>query len=226
MQVNASYPGADAETISDTVAGPIESMINGVEDMIYMSSNSANDGSYSLKVSFEVGSDPDMNTVNVQNRVAQAMASLPEEVKRLGVTTTKQSSDMLMVVNLFSPENTYDSLFLNNYANINVTDVLARVKGVGKAALLGVQDYAMRVWLNPDSLASFGLTTGLLPRQEDILFCKVQEYLGDLEKAKRVFERRRKRMLENCVNVADWQWHMISKRIAVGPGRLTTGEST
>ncbi len=159
VKVSAAYPGADAETISDTVAGPLESKINGVEDMLYMSSNSANDGSYTLTVSFKVGSDPDINTVNVQNRVSQAMAELPEEVKRQGVTTTKQSTNMLMVVNLFSPEQTYDTLFLNNYANINVTDSLARVDGVGNASILGVQDYAMRVWLNPESLASLGLTT-------------------------------------------------------------------
>jgi HAE1 family hydrophobic/amphiphilic exporter-1 len=163
VQVVAVYPGADAETVSDTVAGPIESKINGVENMIYMSSNSANDGSYILTVSFKVGSDPDINTVNVQNRISQAMAELPEEVKRQGVTATKQSTNMLMVVNLFSPNQTYDTLFLNNYANINVSDSLARVDGVGKASILGVQDYAMRVWLNPGTLASFGLTA------EDVL---------------------------------------------------------
>jgi multidrug efflux pump subunit AcrB len=100
VNVSAFYPGADAETIADTVAGPLESKINGVEDMIYMSSNSANDGSYTLTVSFEVGSDEDINTVNVQNRVAQATSQLPEEVRRQGVTTTKQSTNMLMVVNL------------------------------------------------------------------------------------------------------------------------------
>ena len=159
VQVTASYPGADAETIADTVAGPIESKVNGVEDMIYMSSNSANDGSYTLTVSFAVGSDPDINTVNVQNRVAQATAMLPEEVRRQGVTTTKQSTNMLLVVNLFSPNGTYDTLFLNNYANINVTDSLARIDGVGKATILGVQDYSMRIWLQPDRLASLGLTT-------------------------------------------------------------------
>ncbi len=159
VQVSATYPGADAETISDTVAGPIESKVNGVENMIYMSSNSANDGSYTLTVSFQVGSDPDINTVNVQNRVAQATAQLPEEVRRLGLTTTKQSTNMLMIVNLFSPDESYDTLFLNNYANINVTDSLARIDGVGKASILGVQDYSMRIWLNPDRLASLELTT-------------------------------------------------------------------
>ena len=159
VQVSATYPGADAETISDTVAGPIESKVNGVENMIYMSSNSANDGSYTLTVSFQVGSDADINTVNVQNRVAQATAQLPEEVRRQGLITTKQSTNMLMVVNLFSPEGTYDTMFLNNYANINVTDSLARINGVGKASILGVQDYSMRIWLNPDRLAALELTT-------------------------------------------------------------------
>ncbi len=158
VTVSANYPGADAETIADTVAGPLEAKINGVEQMIYMSSNSANDGSYNLAVSFNVGSDADMNTVNVQNRVAQALAKLPEEVKRQGVVTTKQSTNMLMVVNLFSPKKTYDSLFLNNYANINVTDALARLPGVGKASILGVQDYSMRIWLNPDRLNSLSLS--------------------------------------------------------------------
>jgi len=158
VSVSTFYPGADADTIADTVAGPLESKINGVEDMIYMSSNSANDGSYSLTVSFEVGSDEDINTVNVQNRVAQATSQLPEEVRRQGITTIKQSTNMLMVVNLISPGDTYDSLFLNNYTSINLTDSLARINGVGKAAILGVQDYSMRIWLNPDKLASLGLT--------------------------------------------------------------------
>lgn len=159
VQVTASYPGADAETISDTVAGPLESKINGVDDMIYMSSNSANDGSYMLTVSFRVGTDPDIATVNVQNRVSQATALLPEEVRRQGVVTTKQSTSMLMVVNIYSPNETYNTLFLNNYANINVTDSLARINGVGKATILGVQDYSMRIWLRPDRLASLELTT-------------------------------------------------------------------
>jgi HAE1 family hydrophobic/amphiphilic exporter-1 len=158
VNVSAFYPGADADTIADTVAGPLESKINGVEDMIYMSSNSANDGSYTLTVSFEVGSDEDINTVNVQNRVAQATSQLPEEVRRQGVTTTKQSTNMLMVVNLISPDQSFDSLYLNNYASINLTDSLARINGVGKAAILGVQDYSMRIWLDPDQLTSLGLT--------------------------------------------------------------------
>ncbi|MFK5893022.1 MAG: multidrug efflux RND transporter permease subunit [Pseudomonadota bacterium] len=159
VTVSAVYPGADAQTVADTVAGPLESKINGVEDMIYMSSNSANDGSYNLTVSFEVGSNGDMNTVNVQNRVAQALSKLPEEVTRQGVTTTKQSTNMLLVVNLFSPQNSYDGLFLNNYTNINITDTLARIEGVGKAQILGVQDYSMRIWLNPYRLNSLNMST-------------------------------------------------------------------
>ena len=158
VQVSATYPGADAETIADTVAGPLESKINGVDDMIYMSSNSANDGSYVLTVSFAVGTDPDIATVNVQNRVGQAEAMLPEEVRRQGVTTTKQSTNMLMVVNLFSPKQTYDNLFLSNYTNINVTDALARLDGVGKASILGVQDYGMRIWFDPAKLSGLELT--------------------------------------------------------------------
>ena len=164
VQVSAIYPRADAETISETAAGPLESKINGVDNMIYLSSNSANDGSYNLTVSFKVGSDPDMSTVNVQNGVSQAMAELPEEVKRQGVTTTKQSTNMLLAVNLFSPNGTYDTLFLNHYANINVTDSLARIDGVGEASMRGVQEYATRIWVNPESLASLGLT-GELFRQ-------------------------------------------------------------
>jgi len=159
VQVTASYPGADAETISNTVAGPLEAKVNGVEDMIYMSSKSANDGSYALTVSFRVGTDPDIATVNVQNRVSQASSQLPEEVRRQGVITTKQSTNMLMVVNIYSPNQTYDTLFLNNYTNINVTDSLARINGVGKAVILGVQDYSMRIWLRPDRLAGLELTT-------------------------------------------------------------------
>ncbi len=159
VTVSTSYPGADAQTIADTVAEPIESKINGIEDMLYMSSNSANDGSYNLTISFKVGSNTDMNTVNVQNRVAQAMAKLPEEVKRQGVITQKQSTNMLFFVNIFSPNNTYDALFLNNYTNINITDTLARIDGVGKAQIKGVHDYSMRIWLNPNQMNSLGLSS-------------------------------------------------------------------
>ncbi len=157
VQVVAEYPGADAETIADTVAGPIETEVNGVEDMIYMQSFSSNDGRYVLNVSFRVGTNADIATVNVQNRVSQALPKLPEEVRRQGVTTTKQSTNILMIVNLFSPDESYDSLYLNNYASINIKDALGRIAGVGKADILGVQDYGMRIWLYPDRLAALGM---------------------------------------------------------------------
>jgi len=157
VKVTAVFPGADAETIADTVAGPLESVINGVDDMLYMSSNSSNDGSYSLTVSFAVGTDPDTATVNVQNRVSQATPKLPEEVKRQGVTVRKQSSSMLLIVNLISPQNTFDSLFLSNYTDINIRDAMARISGVGDASLIGARDYSMRLWLEPNKLAGLGM---------------------------------------------------------------------
>ncbi len=157
VKVSAYFPGADAATIADTVAGPLESAINGVDDMLYMSSNSANDGSYVLTVSFAVGTDPDTATVNVQNRVSQATPKLPEEVKRQGVTVRKQSSSMLLIVNVISPENTFDSLFLSNYTDINIRDALARIPGVGDASIIGARDYSMRLWLEPNKLAGLGM---------------------------------------------------------------------
>lgn len=164
VNVSTSYPGANAEVVEATVAGPIEEKVNGVEDMIYMSSTSANDGSYSLDVSFEVGSDADLAAVNVQNRVSQAMASLPEEVKSQGVTTEKQSTSMLLIINVFSPNQTYDSLFLSNYTSINIKDAVGRLPGVGKAQILGVLDYGMRIWLDPDRMTSLGITAGDVTR--------------------------------------------------------------
>ncbi|MCF6263212.1 MAG: multidrug efflux RND transporter permease subunit [Xanthomonadales bacterium] len=157
VKVSAVFPGADATTIADTVAGPLESAINGVDDMLYMSSNSANDGSYVLTVSFAVGTDPDTATVNVQNRVSQATPKLPEEVKRQGVTVRKQSSSMLLIVNIISPEDTFDSLFLSNYTDINIRDALARIPGVGDASIIGARDYSMRLWLEPNKLAGLGM---------------------------------------------------------------------
>jgi HAE1 family hydrophobic/amphiphilic exporter-1 len=159
VSVSTVYPGANAKTLVDSVAGPIEQRVNGVEGMLYMQSTSANDGSYSLNVSFDFGTDPDMAQVRVQNLVAQAEPLLPEEVKRQGITVRKQSTDMLMVVNVHSPEVDLSAVFISNYASINVADVIARVEGVAEARNMGALDYGMRVWLDPDRMAAIGLTT-------------------------------------------------------------------
>ena len=144
--------------LRDTVAAPIENKVNGVEDMIYMSSKSANDGTYTLSVTFAVGTDPNMAQVLVQNRVNQSLPVLPIEVQRIGVSVEKQSSEMLLIVNLYSPEGTFNSLELSNYASINITDPLARINGVSQVNILAEQEYAMRVWLDSDRIASLGLT--------------------------------------------------------------------
>lgn len=158
VSVSASYSGASAQVVEETVAAPIEAQVNGVDNMMYMSSNSSDNGTYSLNIVFEVGTDPDIATVNVQNRVSQATSSLPAEVTRSGVTVQKASTNMLLVVTLFSPKRTYDEVFLANYASINIKDALARVKGVGKADVLTDFAYGMRIWLDPDRLASLSLT--------------------------------------------------------------------
>ena len=158
VQVSAKYPGADAMVVAETVAAVIEAEVNGVEGMTYMSSKSANDGSYTLTVTFSIETDPDTAQVNVQNRVSQAMPKLPEEAKRQGITTEKKSTSMLMVISVFSPEETYDDIFLSNYSSINLRDTLARVSGVASVDILGARDYGMRIWLDPDRLTGLGLT--------------------------------------------------------------------
>ncbi|MGV6849761.1 MAG: efflux RND transporter permease subunit [Marinibacterium sp.] len=160
VNVSASYTGANSETVENTVAAPIEAQVNGVDDMIYMSSTSTDTGSYSLDVTFAVGTDPDIASVNVQNRVATAQAALPSEVTSTGVITQKASTNMLLIATLYSPNETYDAVFLSNYASINLKDALARVKGVGKAEVLTNFEYAMRMWLDPDRLAGLGITPG------------------------------------------------------------------
>ncbi|MFY0311105.1 efflux RND transporter permease subunit [Leisingera sp. D0M16] len=160
VNVTADYPGANAETVEKSVAAPIEAQVNGVDGMLYMSSTSADNGSYSLSVTFEVGTDPDIASVNVQNRVAQAVAALPAEVTANGVVTQKSSSNMLLVTALTSPNGSYDSVFLSNYAAINIKDALARVAGVGKADILTNFEYAMRVWLDPNKMAGLGISPG------------------------------------------------------------------
>ena len=158
VQVSAKYPGANASVVAESVAAVIEAEVNGVEGMTYMSSKSANDGSYTLTVTFSIETDGDTAQVNVQNRVSQATPKLPEEVKRQGVTTEKTSTSMLMVISIYSPEGTYDSIFLSNYSSINLVDTLARVKGVSNVSNLGARDYSMRMWLEPDRLTALGLT--------------------------------------------------------------------
>ncbi|GAD03480.1 inner membrane transporter CmeB [Agarivorans albus MKT 106] len=158
VSVTTSYPGASAEVVADTVAKVVEAEVNGVENMIYMESKGANDGSYTLNVTFEVGSNVDMAQVNVQNRVQQAMPRLPSEVQRNGVKVEKQDPSILMMLNLVSPNESLDNLFLNNYMGINIKDNLARVNGVSKVSIIGGMDYSMRIWLNPDRMASLGVT--------------------------------------------------------------------
>ncbi len=159
VQVTANYPGANAEVVAETVAQPIEEQVNGVEDMLYMSSTSSNTGSYTLTVTFEVGTDLDMAAVLVQNRVAIAEPTLPEEVKRLGVSTKKQSTNILLIASLFAPDEAYDTLYLSNYATLRIKDELARIDGVGDVRLFGARDYSMRIWLDADRLKARQLTT-------------------------------------------------------------------
>ena len=158
VAVSASYPGASSQVIAETVAAPLEQQINGVEGMIYQLSNSDSNGAMSLTVYFEVGTDPDQATIDVNNRVQAALAKLPEEVRRQGVKVEKKSSDILQVVTLFSPDDSRDPIYISNYALINVIDELKRIPGVGDASQFGSKNYAMRIWLRPDKLAQFNLT--------------------------------------------------------------------
>ncbi|MDG9930521.1 multidrug efflux RND transporter permease subunit [Pseudomonas sp. GD04015] len=158
VSVSASYPGASAQVIAETVAAPLEQQINGVEGMIYQLSNSAASGAMSLSVYFEVGRDPDQATIDVNNRVQAALAKLPEEVRRQGVKVEKKSSDILQVVALYSPDDSKDPVFISNYALINVIDELKRLPGVGDVSQFGSKDYSMRIWLRPDKLAQYDLT--------------------------------------------------------------------
>jgi len=158
--VHASYPGANPKVIADTVAAPLEQAIVGVEDMLYMSSTSTMDGALTLTVTFKIGADIDRAQVQVQNRVSQALPRLPEEVRNLGVNTVKASSNLTLVVNLTSPSGRYDSLYLRNYAVLNIKDVLARLPGMGDVQVFGGGDYSMRVWLDPQKLAARNITAG------------------------------------------------------------------
>src|SRR5690606_28046256 len=157
IEVVATYPGANAKTLSTTIAGPLEKEINGVEDMLYMTSQSSADGRVILQVTFKLGTDLDKAQVQVQNRVAIAEPRLPEAVRRLGITTKKVSPDMLMVINLYSPRETYDQTYMGNYAVLQIKDELARISGVGDVQMFGAAEYAMRIWLDPDKIAALDL---------------------------------------------------------------------
>ncbi|WP_371420016.1 efflux RND transporter permease subunit [Tardiphaga sp.] len=157
VEVTAMYPGASAEVLEATVAQPIESKVVGVDKMLYMKSSSGNDGAYTLTVSFALGTDADINTVNVNNRVQTALSQLPAEVRALGLTVRKKSSSILQFVNIYSPEQKFDTLFMTNYAVINVMDELSRTPGVGQALLFGRMNYSMRIWFDIDRLSSLGL---------------------------------------------------------------------
>ncbi|MGD9828984.1 MAG: efflux RND transporter permease subunit, partial [Hyphomicrobiaceae bacterium] len=161
--VTTQFPGASAQTVADTVATPLEQEINGVDGMLYMYSQSTSDGNLTLTVTFEIGTDLDKAQVLVQNRVATAVNRLPEEVRRVGVTTRKNSPDLLLVVHLYSPDSTYDQVYISNYGLLQVTDRLARVDGVGSVNMFGAREYSMRIWLDPERIAALGMTA------EDVL---------------------------------------------------------
>src|SRR5690606_28701080 len=156
--VNASYPGANPGVVADTVATPLEEQLSGTENMLYMYSQANTDGRLTLTVTFRIGTDPDLAQQMVQNRVSQALPRLPEVTRQSGVTVVKSSPDLTLLVHLISPDNSYDELYLRNYALMNVKDEIAKVTGVGTVRLFGSGDYAMRIWLNPEKIAERGLT--------------------------------------------------------------------
>ena len=160
INVTGQYPGASADIVASTVVAPIEEQINGVESMLYMSSNSTADGRFSIAVSFDLGTNLDIAQVQVQNRVAIAQPRLPADVRLVGVTVTKSSPDLMLVVHLYSPDKSRDALFISNYATLEIKDALTRIEGVGSITVFGSRDYAMRIWLDPDRLQSLGLTAG------------------------------------------------------------------
>src|SRR5437773_5897258 len=164
VEVSAVYPGANAEVVADTVAAPIEQQVNGVEGMMYMSSQCTNDGTYTLTITFKLGTDLNIAQVLVQNRVSLAQPILPDLVKRRGIQVKKKSPSILMIVNLFSPDESRDSLYLSNYATIQLRDELSRLPGVGDITYLGQRDYSMRLWLDPEKMAVRGISASDVTR--------------------------------------------------------------
>src|ERR1700728_4895813 len=158
VQVSIQYPGASAQVVADTVAAPIEQQVNGIDHMLYMSSQSGNDGSYTLTVTFDIGTDTDTALVLVQNRVSLAMQQLPTSVQNQGILIRKKTPDILMVVNFYSPNGLRDDVYLSNYATINVKDELLRIDGVTDMLYLGQRDYSIRAWLDPQKMAAHGIT--------------------------------------------------------------------
>ena len=158
INVTGQYPGAGADVVASTVVAPIEEQINGVDNMLYVSSNSTADGRFTISVSFDLCTNLDIAQVQVQNRVAIAQPRLPADVRLVGVTVTKSSPDLMMVVHLYSPDKSRDTLFISNYATLEIKDTLTRIDGVGSITVFGSRDYAMRIWLDPDRLQSVGLT--------------------------------------------------------------------
>jgi multidrug efflux pump subunit AcrB len=158
IQLQATYPGADSQVVADTIAAPIEEQVNGAKNMLYMSSTSA-DGSYTLNVTFAIGTNPDLAQVDVQNRLALATPRLPPTVVQQGITVKQQSTDFLLAVNIYSPNATYDPIFVSNYASINVGDALARIPGVGAATTLDQLTYSMRIWMNPERMSALGIVS-------------------------------------------------------------------
>ena len=159
VSVSATYPGASARDVAESVAAPIEAQVNGVSNMLYMSSNSGNNGSYTLTITFASGTDPDTAAVEVQNRISQVSSRLPPEVLSTGVSVRKQASNILMGISLLSPKNTHDKLFISNFASIQLRDALARIDGVGDVRVFGSRDYSMRIWLDPNKMEALDVSS-------------------------------------------------------------------
>jgi HAE1 family hydrophobic/amphiphilic exporter-1/multidrug efflux pump len=160
IEVEINYPGANAEAVEQAIAAPVETEVNGAEDMIYFTSKSSSDGRYLLTCSFEVGKDLDLANVDINNRVNKAMPSLPPEAVAAGITVEKKSPDFVLVISIYSPDGTYDETFISNYTSLNLVDPITRTPGVGSTSLIGQRDYAMRLWVRPDKLTKLGLTAG------------------------------------------------------------------